>query len=168
MRLASLVLCALFATAPTYAGPSAAGMQRGRASGSTDPSSSSTDAGRTPSLPEGSAWLGSVRLPVRVLAGGQPLPAGTYRVRLTGEHASTEGATGSSPQLERWVEFVQANQVKGRALAPVVPAATTGEVAKAAPPARGAVRVERLAADEYYRVWFNVGGDQVLIYLPIA
>jgi hypothetical protein len=119
-------------------------------------------------LPEGEIWLGTVRLPVRVMADGRPLPAGTYRVRLTGEHATDDKAVGQSGQLERWVEFVQGDQVKGRALAPVVPSAEARQVADTALPARGTVRVERLKEDNYYRLWFNYRGDQVLIYLPTA
>jgi len=118
-------------------------------------------------LPAGQAWLGTVRLPVKVMADGQPLSAGTYRVRLTGEHAK-EHAAGQAETLERWVEFVQGGKVRGRAMAPIVPAARAQEVADRALPARGAVRVEHLKEDNYYRLWFNYQGDQVLIYLPAA
>jgi hypothetical protein len=106
-------------------------------------------------------------LPVRVTADGKPLAAGTYRIRLTGEHAGNK-APGQQETLERWVEFVQNGDVKGRAMAPVVPQSAVKEVAEAGTPAPGRVRVQRLRGDEYYRVWFNHRGDHVLIYLPIA
>lgn len=118
-------------------------------------------------LPGQPRWLGSVHLPVRVMADGKPLPAGTYRVRLTGEHAKND-VVGQNEQLERWVEFVQDGAVKGRALAPVVPSQSARQVAKDGLPARGAARVERLKENDYYRVWFNYRGDQVMVYLPIA
>jgi hypothetical protein len=118
-------------------------------------------------LSDSPVWLGTVRLPMRVKADGQTLAPGAYRVRLTGEHAR-DTAAGQSAQLERWVEFVQGGQVKGRALAPVVPAADATVVTEGRPPARGNVRVERLKGDDYYRVWFNHRGEQVLIYLPLA
>jgi hypothetical protein len=120
------------------------------------------------SIPSSAVWLGTVRLPARVLADGKPLAAGTYRVRLTGEHADDK-AVGQLAALERWVEFVQGNDVKGRVLAPVVPAASVKEVVNGTPPARGRSRVQRMRGDDaYYRVWFNYRGDQILIYLPTA
>ena len=118
-------------------------------------------------LPEGSVWLGSVRVPVRVTADGKALAPGTYRVRLTGEHGK-ETAGGQSTQFERWVEFVQNTQIRGRALAPVIPAADVPAVADGPVPARGRVRGERLKGDDYYRLWFNYRGEQVLVYLPLA
>jgi hypothetical protein len=118
-------------------------------------------------LPDKQVWLGTAHLPVRVMADGKALAAGTYRVRLTGEHAAND-VVGQNDQLERWVEFVQGSTVKGRALAPVVPPQSAKEVAHEPLPTRGTVRVERLKEDAYYRVWFNYHGDQVMIYLPIA
>ena len=118
-------------------------------------------------IPTGQRWLGTVRIPVAVLADGKPLPAGRYRVRLTGEAAAVD-AVGQLEALERWVEFVQGNEVKGRAMAPVVPAASTRQVAESRPPASGRFRVERLKGDQYLRLWYNLGGDQILIHLPIA
>ena len=117
-------------------------------------------------VPSGERWLGTVRIPVRVLANGEPLPAGSYRVRLTGRIAETK-AVGQLAELERWVEFVQGGQVRGRAMAPLVPAGSVKQVADSAPPAAGRFRVERLKEDDYLRLWYNFKGDQVLIYLPI-
>ena len=118
-------------------------------------------------LPQGQVWLGTVRIPARVLADGKPLAAGTYRVGLTGEHAQ-KSATGALEALERWVEFVQGGAVKGRALAPAIPAAESKQLVEATPPQPGRARVERLREDKYYRVWFNHRGDHILIYLPMA
>ena len=119
------------------------------------------------SVPDRAVWLGTVQLPVEVMADGQPLSPGTYRVRLNGEHAKDD-VVGQSEQLERWVEFVQSGKVKGRAMAPVVPSASAREVVKRPLPSRGTVRAERMKEDQYYRPWFNYQGDQVLVYLPIA
>ncbi len=118
-------------------------------------------------IPTGERWLGSVRIPVAVLADGDRLPPGTYRIRLTGESAQTN-VPGQLEALERWVEFVQTNKVRGRAMAPVVPASAVSEVAETRPPAKGRFRVEQLRGGDYLRVWYNFGGDQILIYLPIA
>ena len=53
-------------------------------------------------IPTGEHWLGTVRIPVNVLANGEPLPAGRYRVRLTGKIADAK-AVGQLAVLERWV-----------------------------------------------------------------
>lgn len=122
----------------------------------------------TLALPEKETWLGTVRIPRAVLADGKPLPAGRYRVRLTTQHAEKD-AVGQVEQLERWVEFVQGGEVKGRELAPVVPSKSVPDVAEAKPPAAGRAKVEQLKeGDDYVRLWFNHRGDQILIYLPYA
>ncbi|MGE5359606.1 MAG: hypothetical protein ACM3NQ_11360 [Bacteroidales bacterium] len=112
--------------------------------------------------------LGTVRLPRAVKANDQPLPAGTYQVRLGSEEVKP--ATGASPQSERWVEFVQGGQVKGREVASVVPNAEVRQIAedKQAPPAAGQARVQLLKGEKYLRVWLNKGGNSYLIHLPPA
>ncbi|MGE3178107.1 MAG: hypothetical protein AB7O32_11595, partial [Vicinamibacterales bacterium] len=120
-----------------------------------------------PSLPDAQRWLGTVTLPTRVTADGKPLAGGTYRVRLTTRHADDKAA-GAAEELERWVEFVQGGQVKGQALASIVPAGTLKTVADSAPPAPGQFAVQRLAGNDYLRLWYNLRGDQVLIHLPVA
>lgn len=117
-------------------------------------------------IPTGERWLGTIRIPSAVLADGKPLAAGTYRVRLTGEHAEPK-APGQLEELERWVEFVQGGTVKGRAMAPVVPSRAVDQVADSRPPTAGRFRVERLKEDDYLRAWYNFKGDQILIYLPL-
>jgi hypothetical protein len=80
-------------------------------------------------IPTGERWLGSVHIPVAVLADGQPLAVGRYRVRLTGQ-AAEKNAVGQLEALERWVEFVRQNDVKGRTMASVVPDTAVEEVAE--------------------------------------
>ena len=118
-------------------------------------------------IPEGVRNLGTVRIPIRVLANGEPLAPGRYRVRLTGKTADS-APVGQLAALERWVEFLQGNVVKGRAMVPVVPQPAVAQVTDRRPPASGRFRVERLKQDEYLRLWYNLSGDQILIYLPIA
>ena len=107
--------------------------------------------------------LGTVRLAGSVVANGQPLPAGSYTVRLSAEPVTK--VVGQPPESERWVEFVQSGQVRGRELATVVPPADVKEVAKGTPPPAGVARVQTLRGGEYQRVWFNRGGTQYLIHL---
>ena len=63
-----------------------------------------------PTVPAGDLALGSVRVPRKVMANGQPLAAGTYQLRLTGtgsggqrarRHAPPTSATSSSFRAAR-------------------------------------------------------------------
>ncbi|MCC7009278.1 MAG: hypothetical protein IT184_10705 [Acidobacteria bacterium] len=118
------------------------------------------------SLGAQSGTVGSVRLPRAVLADGQPLPAGTYTLRLAND--PIEPVVGQSQESTRWVEFVQSGAVKGRELASVVRPAELKDVAESAPPAPGAARVQLLRGAEYLRVWANIGGTQYLVHLGLA
>jgi hypothetical protein len=114
--------------------------------------------------PSGEVQLGTVRISRSVKADGKTLAAGTYQVRLTAESASPE-AKGASP-LERWVEFLQQGQVKGREVVSIIPQSEIDRVQKgAAPPANGS-KVELLVGGDYVRVWINKGGNHYLIHLP--
>ena len=64
-----------------------------------------------------SMTLGTVRITQPVLAHGQPLPPGTYEVRLTDE--SLPPNPGQSPDAVRVVEFVKDGQVIARDAAEV-------------------------------------------------
>jgi hypothetical protein len=111
--------------------------------------------------------LGTVRLSRQVMANGQALPAGTYQVRLTTSDASP-AAAGQTANLERWVEFVQAGQMKGREVASIVPDSEISQVADGARPKPGAPRVELLKGGDYLRVWLYRDGNHYLIHLPVG
>ncbi|MDQ3487090.1 MAG: hypothetical protein M3468_05065, partial [Acidobacteriota bacterium] len=66
-----------------------------------------------PTAPTGEIALGSARITRSAMADGKPLPAGTYTVRVTAQESKPE-AVGQTESLERWVEFVQKGEVKGR------------------------------------------------------
>jgi len=117
-----------------------------------------------PEVPAGEVALGSVRLPRAASADGKPLPAGMYTVRVTAQEAKPD-AVGTTESLERWAEFMQRGQVKGREVVSIVPAAEAKVVAKDAPPRSGASKVQMLRGNEYMRVWFNKGGNLYLIHL---
>lgn len=119
----------------------------------------------TPEAPMGEVALGSVRLSRSVTADGKALPAGTYTVRVTAQEAKPE-AVGTTEALERWVEFVQRGEVKGREVVSIVPASEVKVVAKDAPPRAGGSKVQMLRGNDYLRVWFNKGGNHYLIHLP--
>ncbi|HKV98545.1 MAG TPA: hypothetical protein VJN96_01915 [Vicinamibacterales bacterium] len=110
--------------------------------------------------------LGSVTLSKKVMANGQPLAAGTYTVRLANDSVSS--VVGQSPDGEKWVEFVQGGQVKGKELATVVTGADAKTVLKGKAPAAGTARVDMLKGADYVRVWINKGGSTYLIHLTLA
>jgi hypothetical protein len=117
--------------------------------------------------PAGATSLGSVRLTRAVKANGQPLAAGSYTVRLTEEQARPE-AKGQDPSLERWVEFLQGSQVKGREVVTIVPESDIAQVSDGKRVPKGSARVEMLKGNDYVRVWINRGGNNYLIHLPPA
>lgn len=108
--------------------------------------------------------LGSVTLTKKVMADGQPLAAGTYQVRLTGEHAKP--AVGQSPDAETYVEFVKGGKVVAKEVATVVTSADIATVAKWRKPMANGVRVETLKGNDYVRVWIAKAGTHYLINLP--
>ena len=116
--------------------------------------------------PEGQVMLGSVRIPKAVKADGKSLPAGTYQVRLTPQTASPD-AKGQTATLERWAEFVQGGQVKGREVVTIVPQSDISKVQKDAPPRPNAAKVETLKGGDYMRLWINRGGNHYLVHFPV-
>ena len=111
--------------------------------------------------------LGSVLIPRSVMADGEQLPAGTYQVHLTGDSAQPDAA-GQSPTLNRWVEFVQGDEVRGREVVSIVPPDEIGDVAGSATPGPGVALVQMLKDNEYLRIWINQAGTHYLIHLPPA
>ena len=120
----------------------------------------------SPAAPEGQVMLGSVRIPKGVKADGKPLPAGTYQVRLTPQTASPD-AKGQTATLERWAEFVQGGQVKGREVVTIIPQADIAKVQKDAPPRPNGSKVETLKGGDYMRVWINRGGNHYLLHFAV-
>ena len=118
-----------------------------------------------PEVPAGEVPLGIVRIPRAVTADGKPLPAGSYTLRVTAQEAKPE-AVGTTEALERWVEFVQRGEVKGREVVSIVPAGESKMVVQDAPPRAGGNKVQMLRGNEYLRVWVNKGGHHYLIHLP--
>jgi hypothetical protein len=120
--------------------------------------------------PTGETMLGSVSIPRNVTADGKPLARGTYQVRLTAQNAPSP-APGATPSLERWVEFVQGGQVRGREVVSIVPAGEMKDLMPGPDDKRvvtNAARVEMLKGNEFLRVWINRGGVNYLIHLVPA
>ena len=117
--------------------------------------------------PAGETALGDVKLPRSVKADGKPLAAGTYQVRLTAQLPSP-GAAGIT--MERWVEFLQSGQVKGREVVSIIPANEMKDLNSAnkvgMKDVKDGTRVDMLKGDDYLRVWIHNGGVNYLIHLP--
>jgi hypothetical protein len=125
-------------------------------------------AGTSAEVPAGETVLGTITLPRAVLADGKPLPAGRYTVRLTAEAATA--VAGQETNLNRWVEFVQGGQVRGREIASIVPADEVKDTMPG-PDMPGRVgrtgsRVEMLKGGEFLRIWIARGGTNYLLHLP--
>ena len=106
-----------------------------------------------------------MRIPKALKADGKALPAGTYQIKLTPQEA-TPNVAGQTEQLERWVEFIQGGQVKGREVVVIVPQSEIDKVQKDAPPRLNGSKVELLKGGDYQRVWINKAGNHFLIHLP--
>jgi hypothetical protein len=112
---------------------------------------------------QSSPSLGSVRIPQAVMANGQTLPAGTYSIRLTSD--AVPPVVGIGAENNKWVEFVQGGQVKGKEMATIVSGPDARQVTKGDGPASGAAKVQMLKGNEYIRIWFNRAGTHYLIHL---
>ena len=116
-----------------------------------------------PSAPTGDIALGSVHLTKSVKADGKSLAAGTYQVRVTSQMASPD-AKGQTPPLERWAEFLQKGQVKGREVVTIIPQSEIDKVQKDPPPRANGSKVETLKGGDYMRLWINKGGNHYLVH----
>ena len=120
-----------------------------------------------PSVPTGEVALGSIRIPRTVKADGKTLPAGTYQIRVTAQVAAP-AAKGQTAALERWAEFVQKGEVKGREVVVIVPQQDASTVNKDAPPKANDSKFEMLKGGDYTRLWINKGGNHYLVFFPSA
>jgi hypothetical protein len=154
----------LMAALMTALGGGAAYGQGAADAGHTTPKAQPSTA-PAPTVPTGDLALGSVSLGRAVRADGQPLPAGTYQVRLTSQNAAPD-AKGQTPSAARWVEFVRGGKVVGREVVTIVPQSEISLVQKDQPPAQNGVKTELLKGGDYVRVWINRGGNHYLIHLP--
>ncbi len=107
-----------------------------------------------------------VQLPHAVLADGKRLSARTVDVRLTTQRPAP--VPGTTADAACWMQFFRNGQMLGRELATIVPAADLPSIAKGPVPTRNHARVDRLAGDDYYRIWINHENTHYLINLPAA
>lgn len=169
----AIVVAAIVAQASTSAQGSAAPTsstqqaQPAQKSGGVVPATTPTQQPTTGAAEEPkvvAATLMSVRIPKRVMADGKPLPAGTYMLRVTNDSPSP--VVGQTASEQRWVEFLQGGQVKGREVATVLSTSEARAIAKQGLPPAGAATVQTLVGNDYLRVWINKGGTNYLVHLP--
>lgn len=110
--------------------------------------------------------IGTVHIGKAVKADGQPLPPGNYVMRVT-ERVAESPAPGQTPQYERWAEFLQGGQVKGREVVTIVTPDAAKQVMKETFPPQGGYKAEVLKGGDYYRIWYNKGGTQYLVHFNI-
>ena len=122
----------------------------------------------SPAAPAGEVALGSVRFAKGVKADGKALAAGTYQVRLTAQSRRRRTPRASPKGLERWVEFTQGGQVKGREVVTIIPQSEIAQVQKDTPPAANGSKVEVLKGGDFLRVWISRGGNHYLLHMPTA
>src|SRR5262245_59763581 len=115
------------------------------------------------SAAKGGTSLGTVNLPRKLMADGQPLTAGTYQVRLSDE--KPEPVVGISPDANRFVEFVRGGKVVWKAMATVVSNEDIGPIAKGPKPPTNGSRVDTLKGNDFVRVWINHGTENYLIHM---
>jgi hypothetical protein len=109
--------------------------------------------------------LGSVNVPRKVMASGQPLAAGTYTLRLL--PADLKPAVGQTPSESRWVEFVQGGKVMGKEVATVLTGPEARKVTKGDGPASGSSKTELLKGADYIRIWVHKGDTHYLVHLAV-
>jgi len=110
--------------------------------------------------------IATVRITQSVLAGGKPLPAGTYELRLTDERPTP--LPGQSADAQRRVEFVANGTVVAREVAEVMRDSDRPAVGASAQHSREGTRVDELRGGEFVRISVTRGTEQYLIYLPIV
>ena len=138
-----------------------------RPSGGSDSTQPQKMGDQSTPIPATVTTLGAVHIARAVKADGQTLAAGTYQVRVT-ERLASPAAAGQTPEYERWAEFLQGGQVKGREVVTVVPQADIAKIADDKLPKPGSYRAEVLKGGDYYRLWYNRAGTHYLVHFNIA
>jgi hypothetical protein len=109
--------------------------------------------------------LATVRVTAAVLAGGAPLPSGTYQVRLTEERPTP--LPGLSPDTQRWVEFLADGKVIAREIAEVLRDGNLPSEGASSQRVQTGTRVEMLKGGEFLRISIKREQERYLIYLPV-
>jgi len=115
--------------------------------------------------PGNGAVLTTVRINTPVLAGGAPLPAGRYEIRLTGQHP--DPPTGQPQDTEEFVEFVADGEIVARETAEIISDADLPAEGASPQTVHSGTRVEMLKGGEFLRISVKRDHERYLIYLPV-
>jgi len=119
-----------------------------------------------PAAAQDASVLATVQIPRDVLANGAPLAAGTYELRLTGEHPGA--LVGQAPDAEEFVDIVAGGEVVAREVAEVLYDATLPEEGASSQRVAPGVTVNLLRGGEFLRVSVKrEDGTRYLIHFPI-
>ena len=141
----------------------AATMSQGKKAASTTAAHSSMQAAGE--VPTTAMRLGTVHIPRSVKADDQPLKAGTYQVRLSGDPLTAGRRPEPEPRaVGRVPPGRQGEGQGGRLDRPG--RSDRARSRRARSRSRTASRVDVLKGDDYVRVWINKGGNNYLIHLP--
>jgi hypothetical protein len=119
---------------------------------------------RRPVTADGTS-LGTVRIPAAVRAGGTPLPAGTYELRLTGEQLSPGNEQRND---QAWVEFISNGKPVARELAEVLYDDDLPPIGASSQRARTGTQVEMLKDRDFLRISVKRDNERYLVYLPVS
>jgi hypothetical protein len=109
--------------------------------------------------------LTTVRIGAPVTAGGTPLPAGAYEVRLTGERPAP--LAGQPQNSQEWVEFVADGKVVAREAAEILYDDDLEGAGDGSQRVKEGTRVEMLKDGEFLRISVKRERARYLIYLPV-
>lgn len=109
--------------------------------------------------------LTTVRITARVMAGGRPLPSGTYEVRLTQERPNP--LAGQSRDAQRWVEFVVDGKVVARDIAEILQDEDLPAIGASSCRVQSGTRVDMLKGGEFLRISVKRDRERYLIYLSV-
>lgn len=111
------------------------------------------------------AVLTTVRINTPALAGGAPLPAGTYEIRLTGQRPTPPA--GQPQDAEEWVEFVADGHTVARETAEIIYDDDLPAEGASSQTVHSGTRVEMLKGGEFLRISVKRNRERYLIYLPV-
>jgi hypothetical protein len=110
--------------------------------------------------------LAIVDITARVTAGGYPLPAGTYEIRLTTERPTP--LPGASAHAQQRVEFLRDGKVVAREIAEVLDDDDLPSIGLSSHRVTSGTRVELLQGGEFLRISVKRGRERYLLHLTVT
>jgi hypothetical protein len=109
--------------------------------------------------------LSTVEITARVTAGGSPLPAGTYELRLSNDRPAPP--SGAPAAAQQFVELVRDRKVVAREVAEVLRDEDLPPIGQSSRRVASGTVVEMLKGGEFLRISVKRGGVRYLVHLPV-